>query len=206
MNHASDVAIRLRNAADTAQVLARLCRNHPDLRPTLRKARRNVQDALLELQDALRPSVPLPAFALILPPATRRTPQEDAEQGILSKALLLEIVLRAAHDWVLYKGHARTMYREWANDAFTWIFEEGPAHPRWKERRASGKLLTSFIAICEVLDYDPDVIRRYIRTLTPQRIMSMGRPSEYRRRLVQTEEYADSADVRAFFSSENCLV
>lgn len=206
MQQSSDAAIRLRNAADTAKVLARLCRNHPDLRPTLRRARRNVQDALLELQDAIRPPIPLPAFALILPPTTRRTPQEDAEQGTLSKALLLEIVLRAAHDWVLYKSHARTMYREWANDAFIWIFEEGPTHPRWKERRASGKLFTSFISICEVLEYDPDIIRRYIRTLTPQRIMSMGRPSEYRRRVVQIEEYADSADVRDFFSSENCLM
>jgi len=206
MNHASDAALRLRSAAATAKVLARLCRNHPDLRPTLREARRNVQDALLELQDALRPPAPLPAFALILPPPTRHTPQEDAEQGVLSKALLLEIVLRAASDWVLYKTHARTLYREWANDAFIWIFEEGPLHPRWKERRAAGKLLTSFTAICEVLDYDPDIIRRYIRTLTPQRIMSMGRPAEYRRRPAQIEEYADSADVRHFFSSENCLM
>lgn len=204
MKQSSGVAIRLRNAAATAKVLARLCRNHPDLRPTLRTARRNVQDALLELQDTLRPPAPKPTFALLPPP--RRTPQEDSEQGVLSKALLLEIILRAASDWVLYKTHARTMYREWANDAFVWIFEEDEQHPRWKERRAAGKILTSFVAICEALDYDPDIIRRYIRTLTPQRIMSMGRPAEYRRRPAPAPEYADVADVRSFFSSEGCLV
>lgn len=197
-------ALRLRNAAETVRVLTRLCQHHPDLRPTLRQARRSLQDSLLELQDALRPAAPPAPFGLL--PQPPRSPQQDSEQGILSKALLLEIVLRAASDWVLYKSHARMLYREWANDAYVWLFEEEPGHPRWKERRGAGKALTSFIAICEALDYDPDVVRRYIRTLTPQRIMSMGRPAEYRRRPPRLPEHVDASDVRSFFSSEGGLL
>ncbi len=199
MNQTSDAALRLKNATETVKVLSKLCQRHPDLRPALRVATQTLRDALLDLQRTLGPI--LPQRPLMAHPPPRQDPCDGYEQGALAKALLLEVILRAASDWVLYKTHTRTVFREWANDAYTWLFEEGPEHPNWKERRHSGKLLTSFVSICEALDFDPGLVRRHIQKLTPQRIVSMGRPAEYRRKRVQTAEYADASDVRGFFSN-----
>lgn len=199
-----EAAAKLKSATLTVKALAKLCQHHPELRPALREASKDLRSALLDLQGALQPPF---VHQAILPPANRlRDPRQGYEQGTLAKALLLEVILRAASDWVLYRTHQRMMYREWANDAHTWLFEEGPEHPNWKERRGSGKLLTSFISICEVLDFEPELVRKHIRQLTPQRIISMGRPAEYRRRRVQPVEYADTSDVRSFFSAEGGLM
>lgn len=163
----------------------------------------DVRIALLDLQDALRP--PLPPRLPSMPRHALRDPSPAAEQGTLAKALLLEVILRAASDWVLYRTHQRTMYREYASSAFTWLFEEGPLHAHWRERVGSGKRLTSFISICEVLDFDPELVRKHIRNLTPQRIVSMGRPAEYRRKRAPVVEYADASDVKHFFSETSLM-
>lgn len=204
MTNPADAAIRLQSATETVKVLSKLCPRHPDLRPALRTATHALRSALLELQEALLP--PLPPRPYVPTRHALRDPRDGHEQGVLAKALLLEVILRAASDWVLYREHQRMMYREWANDAQIWLFEEEPGHPNWRERSGSGKALTSFVSICEVLDFDPDLVREHIRKLTPQRIVSMGRPAEYRRKRVMTPEHADVSDVRGFFASEGGLM
>lgn len=204
MPNTADAAIRLQAATQTVKTLSKLVQRHSDLRPALRQATQALRIALGELQGALVP--PLPPRPALAPASALRDPTKGYEEGVLAKALLLEVILRAASDWVLYRAHQRMMYREWANDAFIWLFEEGPEHPNWRERRTSGKLLTSFVSICEVLDFDPDLVRRHIQKLTPQRIVSMGRPAEYRRKRAPIVEYADASDVRGFFSAEGGLM
>lgn len=103
---------------------------------------------------------------------------EQARQASGSRSLLLEIVRRAAFDWVLYRASSRIDQRMLAEDAYTWLFLEEPGHPNWKLRAAEDKQLTSFLSICEQLDVDVERMRRYIRTLTPNRVMSSGRPPE----------------------------
>ncbi len=97
------------------------------------------------------------------------------------KALLLEIIRRAAYDWVLYRESIRLHLKKLAEEAYTWLFEERVGHPYWIERVAQRKDITSFLAICELLDLDPTMVRRHIRLLTTKHVMNVGRPAEYRR-------------------------
>lgn len=96
------------------------------------------------------------------------------------RALLLEIVRRAAYDWVIYRNNRRLAHRKVAQDAYVWLFLEGPGHPDWIERGREGWSFFSFISICEALDLDPGSVRQHIRKLTPRRIQSMGRPPTHR--------------------------
>ena len=96
------------------------------------------------------------------------------------RALLLEIVRRAAYDWVSYRTNRRLLYKRIANDAYIWLFVEGPGHPDWIERERGGWGICSFLAICEACDIDPEMLRARIRILTPQKIQSMGRPPTHR--------------------------
>lgn len=95
-----------------------------------------------------------------------------------ARALLLEIVRRAAYDWVLYRSSTRLDQKQLAEDAYTWLFVEDEDHPHWKTRREDEKLITGFVSICDALDLSVDKVRRYIRQLTPNRVMSSGRPPE----------------------------
>ena len=105
----------------------------------------------------------------------------EREQEITGcKMLLLEIIRRAAYDWVLYRQSRKMVNLVLAEHAFTWIFQETPAHKDWTERISEGKELTSFVAICEHLDLEPELVRRYVRRLEPKNVMSVGRPAEYR--------------------------
>lgn len=108
------------------------------------------------------------------------------------KALLLEVLRRAAHDWVLYRSHARLTNREIAQDAYEWLFEEDEEHLSWRERAnavftledtemVGVRNITSFLAICEVLDLDPEVVRTRVRQMDIQTIISAGRPAETRK-------------------------
>jgi len=103
----------------------------------------------------------------------------EAEQ---IRALLLEVIRRAAHDWVLYRTSSRLDQKELASDAFTWLFKEKPGHPSWKIRHKEKRDLTSFLNICELLDLDPGYAREKIQLLTPRAIKMAGRPAEHRRR------------------------
>lgn len=105
------------------------------------------------------------------------------------KALLLEIVRRAAYDWVLYRTHSVMNKRRLADDAYTWLFVEGQGHPAWTERCNNEKQVTGFLSICEALELDPSMVRGHIRRLTVENVMSIGRPAEYRR-----QEWRDSGE------------
>lgn len=111
-----------------------------------------------------------------------RDPGQRDQEITGCKTLLLEIIRRAAYDYVLYRTSHRMMHRVLAEQAYTWLFVEGPPHPDWLEREAEGKSLTSFASICEQLDLQPEIVRSYIRRLQPKNVMSVGRPAEYRRR------------------------
>lgn len=106
--------------------------------------------------------------------------EEDKLGEILQEAegarsLLMELIRRSAHDWVLYKGHSRLDKKQLADDAYTWLFVEDENHPHWQIRKREGKELTSFLCVCEQLNLDPDRIRNYIRSLTTNRILNTGR-------------------------------
>jgi hypothetical protein len=106
--------------------------------------------------------------------------------------LLLEILRRAAHDWVLYRQSSRLTSKECAQDAYTWLFEETTEHPAGRHRATAvfefedGEVtgvrsITSFLGICEALDLDPDTVRTRVRQMDIQTIISAGRPAETRR-------------------------
>lgn len=98
------------------------------------------------------------------------------------KALLLEVIRRAAYDWVLYRSSTRIFHLKLAEQAFCWLFKEDEDHPDWQERAETGKHITAFQAICSALDLDVRAVREHVRKLTPKNVMSVGRPPEYRRR------------------------
>jgi hypothetical protein len=105
------------------------------------------------------------------------------QQEILgSKTLLLELVRRAAFDWVLYRGSRRLVQKLLADGAYRWLFLEHPGTADWNERQREGKAGTAFEEICDALDLDADDVRAHIKRLTPKNVMGVGRPSEYRRR------------------------
>ena len=114
------------------------------------------------------------------------------QTALQCKALLLEVLRRAAHDWVLYRGHTEIHKRECANDAYVWLFKENSDHASWKQRatavfdlgdvEAQGvRTITSFLGICEALDLDPDTVRAHVKTMTIQAVISAGRPAETRK-------------------------
>jgi len=116
------------------------------------------------------------------------------------RALLLEVVRRAVHDWVLYRQHEKPALKVLAHNAYVWLFEECPGHPDWEERHRAlfliegeeylvrgGRSLTSFLSICDVVGLDPDVVRERARQMTVQSIMFAGRPAERRRRRTRDE-------------------
>jgi len=136
-----------------------------------------------EPEPLLAPLPPIPD------PSPMRVDHPLAMQEINGcKALLLEVVRRAAYDWVLYRTSRRLQHKKLAEDAFYWLFIEEPGHSRWTERSMSQKSITSFLSICEMLDLDPESVRHHVRKLTVKNVMSVGRPAEYRRNEWREEE------------------
>lgn len=109
------------------------------------------------------------------------------------KSLLLEVIRRAAYDWVLYRTSRKMFNKKLAEQAYEWLFQEQPDHPDWRERVESGKHITGFVSICTSLDLDPDAVRTHVKRLTPKNVMSVGRPPEYRRREPQGRDEEESA-------------
>lgn len=146
--------------------------------------------AILELEPSAWDPEPVDEAALVRVPV-ERTPYKRRtayETELLiqeingCKTLLLEVIRRAAYDWVLYRTSTRLLQRTLASQAYEWLFLEQPGHPSWRERAQEGKFSMSLIAICESLDLEPDNVRRHVKRLTPKNVMSVGRPAEYRRR------------------------
>lgn len=136
------------------------------------------------------------------------------------RVLLLEVIKRAAHDWVLYRQHTKLENKELAEDAYVWLFEEEPGHPQWKERAAvqmelsdgrvinGARVFTSFLSICEALGLDPDTVRGHVRKLDIKTITSSGRPASRRRpRLAEAPEQEHGltadVDVEAHLANDN---
>lgn len=103
------------------------------------------------------------------------------------RALLLETIRRAAHDWVLYRISNRLPYKQIADEAYIWLFEEGPGHPNWRERAKEERFITAFLSICEALDLDPETVRARVKKMTVKMIMGAGRPAE-RRHLKEAQD------------------
>jgi hypothetical protein len=92
------------------------------------------------------------------------------------RTLWIEVIRRAAFDWVLYKNSQRMPKRLLAQDAYNWLFVEDQDHPNWAVRvKTDGCTLSSFIGICEALGLDPDTIRLGILHLTSTKIKTLGK-------------------------------
>lgn len=110
-----------------------------------------------------------------------------------AKSLLLEIVRRAAYDWVLYKDSVRPEQKALAEEAFSWLFlEEG--HPDFVLRKKERKEFTSFLSICDALDMDAHRVRSYICRLTPNRVVPGRQPSRGRPALPSKRKSGKSVD------------
>ncbi len=129
-------------------------------------------------------STPPPA---IIPQPDRKVstwdPQTPLERIEVTRyrALLLEILKRAIHDWILYRNHSKLEMRQRAETAHTWLFKEKPGHPWWAQRKREGHTIVAFLVICETCDLDPEYVRRRARQTTVKQIMTAGRPAERRR-------------------------
>ncbi len=112
------------------------------------------------------------------------------------KALLVEILRRAAHDWVLYRSSRRLSRKRLAEDAYRWLFVESQSSLAGLERQRSHKELTSFVAICETLDLDPELVRQRIKLLREEDVVTSGRPATRRK---TTQNVEDSGDTSALY-------
>lgn len=221
----SHVALTLR----AAQVAATALRSIDLLRPFLGSVG-SESDAFEEALDGLRavygirpanvvsprlarlPRVPRPKA--LAKPARRQQEVEEEEpaqsawdpepvyEASRCKAFLMEIIRRAASDWVQYRNSRRMELRALAEQAYTWLFEEEPGHAAWRDReRALFKIedeetgqptievgtrrITSFLAICEACSLDPEVVRERARGMTIEQATRTGRRIE--RRVVRSE-------------------
>jgi len=128
-------------------------------------------------------------------PYVRRTPYEEEllrQEVEGCRGLMLELIRRAAFDWVLYRSSTRLLQKQLAEQAFEWLFVEAPGHPSWALRVREEKVSTSFLVVCEQLGLDPDTSRAHIRKLTPRHVMSVGRPTSYRTRIPATTDGEDT--------------
>lgn len=150
-------------------------RKAPELKPATSFAtiRTTTQEAFqaLNLKPALAEDV-----------QEAQSPENDAS---CCRALLLEILRRAAYDWVLYRTSSKLQDKQLAEDAYYWIFVENEESSSWDERETPDengitKVMTGFLTICEILDLDPEKVRAYVRQLTIKNVMSVGRPAERR--------------------------
>lgn len=92
-----------------------------------------------------------------------------------AQALLLEIIRRAAQDWVLYRDSSRAEHKQLAEEAYTWLFVEDESHPNWVLRVVCGTELTSFLGICNALDLNPHRVRKHVQNLTIEKMKALGR-------------------------------
>lgn len=114
------------------------------------------------------------------------------------RALLLEVVRRAAYDWVLYRSSSKLPNRQLAEAAYYWLFVEEQGTPAWTQRQRAGKDITGFVNICELLEIDPEKLRAKVRTMTERDIMGAGRPAERRRHKHNSDDVMQSDDHRVF--------
>jgi hypothetical protein len=76
------------------------------------------------------------------------------EEQTKIKLLLASIIRRAAFDIALYRDDPKLVNRKVAWEAYRWMFREPQMPPDPIDQ------FTSFLNICDVLDQDPEWIRR----------------------------------------------
>lgn len=113
------------------------------------------------------------------------------------RALLLEVIRRAAFDWVLYRTSSKLLNRQLADSAYVWLFSETQNSSMWSLRKRNCKELTGFLTVCSMLDLDPEQVRNRIRGMTERDIMGAGRPAE-RRKYKNGEEAVHGEDLPVF--------
>lgn len=147
----------------------------------------------------------------------RLAPGEDRIQAQLreaegARALMLEIIRRAAQDWVLYRNSAEPDKKLLADEAYVWLFVECEGHPNYVLRRAEHREFTGFLAICEALDMDPVRVRAYVTQLTPDKVLSgrlpraaqSSKPSRSRLAKKQRSSF-DESSFNDDMDDEECL-
>lgn len=173
--------------------------------PRARRPRKRRKARKVELAPLQPGKLPAPAQLDGLDLASAWDPDErpyspDSDRQLESgncRALLLEIVRRAAYDWVLYRTSSKLQNRMLADNAFQWLFVEEPDSVLWKQREQSDKELTGFVSICDALELDPNQVRKRVRLLTNRDIMGAGRPAE-KRRHKHNDEVMQSDDLHVF--------
>jgi hypothetical protein len=122
----------------------------------------------------------------------------QALESSACRALLLEVIRRAAYDWVLYRSSSKLPNRQLAESSFIWLFVETPESATGELRHRNGKDLTGFVNICDLLEIDPEKVRAKVRTMTIRDIMGAGRPAERRKHKGSSDDAMHSDDLRVF--------
>jgi hypothetical protein len=107
--------------------------------------------------------------------------EDPALDASRCRALFLEVIRRAAHDWVLYRT-SRKEELMLAEAAYVWLFEEDENHPDRYARKTKEAQMMSLAAICDILDVSVETVRARIRKMTVRDIMTTGRPAENRKK------------------------
>lgn len=229
--HAS---LTLRAASVAASALRTISALQPLLGHPGASARR-FEEALQELGVLYHPPKPRPKrpkrpVALAKAPKhklPKRTPRLEEEDDLDApsawdpepiyeasrcQAFLMEIIRRAAHDWVLYRQARKMELKALAEQAYIWLFEEEPGHPAWKDRERAlfriedevtkqpaievgTRRLTSFLSICEACGLDPETVRDRAREMTVEQVTRTGRRIE--RRNNRQTDYSATMDTHS---------
>jgi hypothetical protein len=127
-------------------------------------------------------------------------PNPDVLSGTQVRSLLLDVLRRAIHDWVLYKNSSRLEHKELARHAFIWLFEEEEGHPWRLQRQQEGLDMLSLESVCDVLDIDIETVRRVARNTTERQIKTAGRPPERRKKVGDDSSHYAEHDVNIQFT------
>ncbi len=68
------------------------------------------------------------------------------------------VILRAIYDWVMYRDSTELKQRKLAENAETWLFKRS-------------ELFNGFETVCDLLDVDPDVVRKRAKTFTKDDVL-----------------------------------
>lgn len=93
------------------------------------------------------------------------------------------VILRAIYDWVMYRNSPELKQRKLAESAETWLFKPN-------------ELFNGFDHVCEMLDIDPEIVRRRARTFTREEVLKAEHVERSGRRegeLPSPEERDDEA-------------
>lgn len=120
--------------------------------------------------------------------------------GSRIRVLMLEVLRRAAYDWVLYRNSRRLDQKTIAYDAYVWLFEEDEYHPWRIAREEEGTTIMSLESICDIMDFDIETVRDHVRRLTPDKIKTAGRPPERRKRQTEDTSYYNEHGVMGSFT------